>query len=303
MIILNKVRNRLIYEIAPILTRISPMLNTQLLFYQKFGRKANLENPQTLNEKILYLKLASYEKNSMIKQCADKYAVREYIKNLGLEKILVPLIAVYQKPEEINWDILPMQFALKWNFGCGFNIICKDKSKLDINETTKQLKRWGKIKYYLSHSEMQYKDVEKRIIVEQYLQSNKGTPLPDDYKFYCFNGNVRYILVCANRRYDGTHAVADYVFFDRDWNIMPYSEYAINNKNEICIEKPQLLDEAIEIAEKLSMPFSFVRTDLYLLDNKIYFGELTFTPAGGMDTDLFSGDEEMGKCLNIEIEK
>ena len=192
-----------------------------------------------------------------------------------------------------------LKFVIKWNFGCGFNIICTDKKNLDIANTVDKLNRWRKVKYYLSHSEMQYKDVTKKIIVEQFIQSKNGSLLPDDYKFYCFNGKVIYIMVCANRRYNGTHAVADYVFFDRNWNVMPYSEYAIKNKDIIYIEQPKLLWKAIEIAEILSEPFDFVRTDLYIIDNSIYFGELTFTPAGGMDTDLFSGDEEMGKCLKI----
>lgn len=297
--LLLRIRNRIIHDIAPVITMISPELNTRLLFWQKFGRRLDLEDPKTLNEKILFLKLRSYEDDSLIKQCADKYAVRDYVTELGLEKILIPLLASYDKPEEVEWGKLPERFVIKWNFGCGFNLICRDKEKFNIEESKKMLTKWGKTKYHLSHSEMQYKNVPKKIIIEEYLMSDNGAPLPDDYKFYCFNGKVIYILVCANRRYKGTHAVADYVFFDRDWNVMPYSEYAIQNKDNIHISKPRLLDEAIKIAEKLSNPFDFVRTDLYIMDNKIYFGELTFTPAGGMDTDLYSGDIEMGNLLHI----
>lgn len=294
-----KIRNRIIQIIAPMLTVVSPELNTRLLFWQKFGRKLNLEDPKTLNEKILFLKLRSYEKDVLVRQCADKYAVRDYVKDLGFEEILVPLLGTYDSPDEIEWDKLPPQFVIKWNFGCGFNIICRDKEEFDIESSKKMLKKWGNNKYYLSHSEMQYKNTPKKIIIEEYLTSDNGAPLPDDYKFYCFNGKVIYILVCANRRYKGTHAIADYVFFDRDWNVMPYSEYAIKNIDNIHINKPRLLENAIAIAEKLCAPFDFVRTDLYILDNKIYFGELTFTPAGGMDTDLFTGDVEMGKLLRI----
>lgn len=264
------------------LTRISPKLNTKAYYFRKFGKRLNLENPSTLNEKILKLKLEDYMYNPIIKKCADKYTVREYIEKTGCGEILIPLIAVYDSPAQINWESLPDKFAMKWNFGCGFNIICTDKALMNRDTVIHQMEEWGKRDdYYLSHSEMQYKDVKKKIVVEEYLDAGKDK-LPEDYKFYCMNGVCRTIMVCKDREIGKK---ARYFFMSRDWALYPYSVEAIDSPNE-NIPKPSCIDEAIEYAERLSKGFPFVRVDLYIIDNKIYFGELTFTPAAGMDTDL-----------------
>lgn len=139
----------------------------------------------------------------------------------------------------------------------------------------------GQSDYYLSHSEMQYKDVEKKIIVEEFLDAGKDK-LPEDYKFYCMNGKCKTILVCKDRVIGKK---AKYFFMSPEWTMFPYSREAIENPNEE-IPKPNSIKEAIDYAEKLSAAFPFVRVDLYIIGEKIYFGELTFTPAAGMDTDL-----------------
>ena len=285
------------------LTRISPKLNTKVYYYRKFRRRLNLDSPKTFNEKILKLKLTEYGASPLVKKCADKFLVREYVKEQGCSELLVPLIAAYDNPQEINWNILPEKFAMKWNFGCGYNIICLDKSKLDRDSTVKKMKKWGGQKeYYLSHSEMQYKDVQKKIVVEQFLDVGKGK-LPEDYKFFCMNGVCRVIMVCKDREIGKK---ARYFWMDTNWNLLPYSMEAIENPFE-KIDKPTCLEAAIEYAQKLSEPFKFVRVDLYLIEDKIYFGELTFTPAGGMDVDLLivppdenkTVDEILGSYLEL----
>lgn len=264
------------------LTRISPTLNTKAYYCRKFGKKLELKDPKTFNEKILKLKLEDYNNNPIVKQCADKYLVRDYIEKLGCGELLVPLIAAYDSPDKINWESLPERFAMKWNFGCGFNIICNDKSQLHKETVIEQMKKWGgQSDYYLSHSEMQYQDVEKKIIVEKFLDAGKDK-LPEDYKFYCMNGKCKTILVCKERVIGKK---AKYFFMSPEWTMYPYSREAIENPNEE-IPKPNCIKEAIDYAEKLSSAFPFVRVDLYLIGEKIYFGELTFTPAAGMDTDL-----------------
>lgn len=264
------------------LTRISPALNTKTYYRRKFGKKLELKDPKTFNEKILKLKLEDYNSNPVVKQCADKYLVRDYIEKLGCRELLVPLIAAYDSPDKIDWESLPDRFAMKWNFGCGFNIICNDKSKLHKETVIEQMKKWGgQSDYYLSHSEMQYKDVEKKIIVEEFLDAGKDK-LPEDYKFYCMNGKCKTILVCKDRVIGKK---AKYFFMSPEWTMFPYSREAIENPNEE-IPKPNSIKEAIDYAEKLSAAFPFVRVDLYIIGEKIYFGELTFTPAAGMDTDL-----------------
>lgn len=262
------------------ITIISPKWNSKKRFANAFKKPLNLENPQSFCEKIQKMKLDSYETDPLVRQCADKYAVREYIKEKGCEEILVPLLAAYDDPDEIDWDALPDSFAMKWNFGCGFNIICDDKSKLDRKEAVKKLKKWKKVRYHLPFSEMQYKNVKKKIIVEQYLKPKQGK-LPEDYKIYCFAGNAPYVMLCVGRELGHPK----FLYFNKDFQFMrDFSNDGMAMPEDFQMEKPAGLDEMFKYAEILSAPFPFVRADFYLLDGKVYFGELTFTPAGAVDS-------------------
>ena len=280
------------------LTIISPRLNTKARFRQAFNRKINLDNPQTLDEKIQKLKLSKYRTDPLIRQCADKYAVREYIKKVGCADILVPLIASYDRVEEIEWGKLPDAFAMKWNFGCGFNVICPDKSKLNKNEAIKKMKKWGRDKScYLDFSEMQYKGVPRKIIVEAYLKPETGL-LPADYKVYCFNGEPKFILLCEGRD-KGGHP--KFYFFDENWNLARINKDSKNAPEGFTYPKPPCLDKLLRSARTLSAPFEFVRADFYVLGDKVYFGELTFTPAGGMDNNRLPETNLLfGSMLKLE---
>ena len=154
-------------------TLISPELNTKMRYKSAFGKSLDLNNPRTLNEKILWLKLKYNDSNPLVVKCADKVKVREYVKQCGCEEILIDLIGVYESAEEIPWESLPNQFVLKWNFGAGMNIVCTDKSQMDKQSVIRQMKKWGKSKYWLPHSEMQYKYIPKRIICEKLLVSEE----------------------------------------------------------------------------------------------------------------------------------
>lgn len=272
------------------LSYVSPRWNTKLIFLKKFGRWPDLKNPKTLNEKILKLKLEDYGKNELIKQCADKYRVREYIKDCGLESCLNKLLAVYDKPEEIEWDTLPESFALKWNFGCGYNILCQSKNNLAKEKTIQKLKKWGKEPFWAYFSELQYRNVKKKIIVEEYIGNADGTP-PEDYKFYCFHGKAYCVMLCLGRE-EGWPA---FYFFDRNFNLMRINRDSVNAPEDFSLPKPKGLDEAFRIADRLSSGFPFVRVDLYVTDKGVRFGEMTFTPAAAMDnkrlpeTDLLFG--------------
>ena len=160
------------------LTRISPRLNTIARYYSKFKCFPNLSTPNTFNEKLLKIKLEKYNNDPLVKQCADKYAVRQYVENLGLGNILIPLLGKYSKPEDIEWDKLPNRFVIKWNFGCHLNIICKDKSLLDISATIKTLNKWKSKTFHLDHSELQYDlpDSKKYLIIEPFLDSGGDCP-------------------------------------------------------------------------------------------------------------------------------
>lgn len=287
--------NKFKHVVVSAMTLISPMLNTRFIYRLKFGKSLDLNNPKTLNDKILWLKFNTYKNNPIIKQCADKLAVREYEESRGEAQLLNKLIGYYERVEDIPWDELPDKFALKLNTGCACNIICSDKSKLDIELTKQTIRKWLKGNYWLEYSEMQYKGVKKYILVEEYLGDEEGN-LPLDYKFYCLNGESKFVMVCADREIGKT---AKFYYFDKNWNMMPYTQDALDEPNKV-IPKPEMIDEAFACAERLSKEFPFVRVDLYIVGKKIYFGELTFTPSAGMDEErLPTTDLILGEMLKL----
>lgn len=274
-------------------TLISPELNTKLRYRYLFKKKLNLKSPQSFNEKLLWLKLNRYINDPLVIQCADKYRVRDYVKDCGYEDILIDMIGAWDTADQIPWDELPDRFVLKWNFGAGMNIVCKDKESLDIPKTVKQMNKWRKKKYWLSHSEMQYKYMPKKIICEKYLEHPQESAIPD-YKIYCFHGKPEAVLVMHNR---GSGKMST-EFFNTQWKPLENSsKYAVATEPA---EKPLCLEEMLKAAEKLSAPFPFVRCDFYVLGEKFYFGELTFTPAGGMyvSTTKING-KDMAEYLNV----
>ena len=266
------------------LTVISPRLNTEIVYFFKFKKRINLNEPRTLDEKIQWLKLNAYNKNPLVTQCADKYAVRDYVKSCGCSEILNDLYGVYDSVDEIKWDELPEKFVIKWNFGCGQNLICFDKSKLDIEKAKKQLRNWYKLHdtFYLPYSEMQYKGIKPKLICERFIESDSGT-LPVDYKLYCFNGVSDCVLVCAGRDTEGHHE--KYYFFDRDWNLKRYNNAGKQASADFTLPQPENYKKLFEYADKLSKPFPFVRADFYMERGNVIFGELTFTPCGGFDVN------------------
>ena len=266
------------------LTKISPLLNTRVMYFMKFKKRINLKNPQTLDEKIQYLKFHDYYQNPLVTQCADKYAVRDYVKQCGCEEILNELYYAWDSVEEVEWDKLPNQFVIKWNFGCGQNLICYDKSKLDIEDTKRKLKEWYKLRdtFYLTYSEMQYKGIPPKLICEKLIETEDGG-LPVDYKLYCFKGYADCVLVCTGRQNDG-HGTK-YYFFDKEWNLKRYNKNGKNAPANFTLPKPDGIEKVFEYAEKLTKPFPFVRADFYLEKGKVTFGELTFTPCGGFDVN------------------
>lgn len=288
------IQRTLVKNARELMTRISPKLNNYVLYRYRVGGRLNLKDPKTLNAKVVWLKFNTYKDNPLIKQCADKYRVREYIeKNFG-DSILNPLYKACFSPKEVPWDELPNQFVLKMNVGCGFNYIVTDKKKENIKELQNMVESWFKEapKYYLKFAELQYKDVQPVLLIEELLENYDGT-LPEDFKFYCFNGKTKYVMVCVGRN---TNKKAAFYYFNRDWELMPFTEDYYKNPN-VVIPKPKLIDEAFDVAEALSKDFPFVRTDLYIVKDKIIFGELTFTPSAGLDrgrlktTDILLGEE------------
>ena len=270
---------------------IFPEYTTRISHYLLCKEPINLKNPRTFNEKLEWLKI-NY-KNELIPLCADKYRVREYVRNNVGDHILNKLIGVFNTPEEIEWGILPNQYVIKCTHGAGYNIIVDNKNNLDIIKTKNTLHRWLKEKYGNKFFELHYNEIHPKIIIEKYLSSLHST-LPIDYKIYCFNGKAKIILVVTGR---GEHTIC-YDYFDSDWNELNIGIQS--QKSHKKIEKPTDINNMLLYAEKLSTPFPFVRVDFYEINGKCIFGELTFTPCGNMDKDYTDdGKHYLGSLIDI----
>ena len=267
----------------------------RLLYFAEMGKILHLKNPKTFNEKINWLKL--YNRKPEYTKMVDKYAVKEYVaKKIG-EEYIIPTLGVWDKPEDIDWDSLPNQFVLKTTHGgggCGV-VICKDKSKFDKTSAIIKLKESMASDIYSGFREWPYKDVPKRIIAEKFMAPEKS-PAPNDlpdYKFFCFNGEPKYCQVIRDR-----HTKETIDFYDMDWNHMPFVGLNPVARNGLTpVVRPQKLDEMKDICRKLAKGIPFVRVDLYVIDDKKYFGEITFFPASGIGK--FSPEEWNGKLGDL----
>jgi hypothetical protein len=227
----------------------------------------------TFNEKIQWLKL--YDSTPIKTLLADKYKVRDYIKNKIGEEHLIPLYGVYDKFEDINFEQLPNKFVIKCNHGSGFNIIIKDKSKLNFEDIKKKLDKWMKRKYAIQALELQYRDIEPKILVEKYMDD--GTGDLRDYKVTCFNGRPEFIWMDSNR-----HTKHKRNLYDLNWKQLPY-KINIHYKTFPSPDKPKQLKRLLKLASILSKGFVSVRVDFYIINEKIYFGEMTFTTSSGLE--------------------
>lgn len=257
---------------------IPDKLMIQLQYKIKTGRRLNLKNPTRFTEKLQWYKL--YYRDALMTKCVDKHSVREYISQKGFEDILVPLYGVYESVEDINFDVLPDKFVLKTTNGSHTNIFCEDKEKLDITETKKLLYQWLNKRPVKAGREWAYYNIKPRIICEKML----GNELID-YKFYGFRGNVEYIKVVKDRFHISGQKQG---IFNNRFEQLPYFKNDVGRIDNY-LEKPQKFDEMVFIAKKLSEDFPHVRVDLYNIDGKIYFGELTFYDTSGYET--FTPDE------------
>jgi hypothetical protein len=260
------------------------------------GEKLNLKNPQNFNQKIQWLKI--YDKRPLLTQCTDKYAVRQYIKDKIGEKYLIPLLGVYNSFDEIDFNFLPNQFVIKCNHDCGSVIICKDKAKFDVNSARCKINQCMKINFCTNYPyrENQYKNIVPKIVVEKCISDLSGEETKD-YKFFCFNGEPKYSYASIFAIYP-----PKVTFFDLDWNELEFSSGF--EKLEGKIDKPVCFDEMVWVSGILSKDFDFVRVDLYELDGKIYFGELTFTPHGGYYSfNPPQWNKIFGDCLQLSFPK
>lgn len=266
----------------------------KLKFRHTMGYTLNLKNPKTFQEKIQWLKL--YDRKPEYTLMVDKFAVKDYVAGIIGTKYIIPTLGVWNSPDDIDLFNLPDKFVLKTTQGGGSNgvIICRDKSKFDINDAKHKLKSALKFDIYKHYREWPYKNVKKNIIAEKFIDDNSNSDLTD-YKFFCFHGEPIYCQVIADRSINETID-----FYDVHWNHMPFVGLAPVKSAEKRHKKPLVYDKMIELARKLSKNTKFLRVDLYNIEGQIYFGELTFYPNSGFGSfKPAEWDVKMGELINI----
>ena len=240
------------------------------IFYRFFlHKKLDLANPKSFNEKLQWLKL--YDRKPIYTTMVCKYEAKEYIKKVLGEEYIIPTIGVWDRVDDVDFASLPDQFVLKCTHDSGGLVICKDKSKLDIKAAKKKLRKCLRTDYYSTSKEWPYKNVKRRIIAEKYMVDESGYELKD-YKFFCFDGEVKALFIATDRGVEGQETKFD--FFDADFNHLPFVNGHPNAIN--TPKKPEHFEEMKAIAAKLSKGIPQVRIDLYNINGKIYFGEMTF---------------------------
>ena len=257
-------------------TRLRKLLPDKLViksrFRSEFGRKLNLQKPQTFNEKLQWLKL--YNRNPEYIKFVDKFEVKQYVAEMIGESHVIPTYGVWNRIEDIDFDKLPDSFVLKTTHDSHSIVLCKDKSKFDQNAADKVLRRSLRNNYFYGGREWPYKYVKPRILAEQYMD-NEGMELID-YKIHCFNGRARFVLTCMNRF---SSSGLEEAFYDIEWNRIPVHRPEQVRGSQTS--KPQSWDNMISMAEKISQNIPFVRVDFYEVRGVPYFGEMTFFPASG----------------------
>lgn len=257
-------------------------------FKKIFKYKLDLKNPKTFNEKLQWKKL--YDKNPLYTLSADKVLVRYLVKEKIGEQYLIPTLQITDDAKNIDFDSLPNSFILKANHACGWNKIVRDKSKINRKEIVKICSNWLNHNYYYIGREWIYKNIKPLVIIEELISDET----PPDYKFHCFNGEIDSIQYDTGRYKDIRRD-----FYDENWNKMDLRKNAPNS--DIAAPRPEKLEEMKEIARKLSADFDYVRVDLFYVNNKIYFGELSFIVGGGFSPfDPQEYDKKLGDKLNLK---
>ncbi|WP_432694254.1 ATP-grasp fold amidoligase family protein [Priestia aryabhattai] len=267
----------------------------RIVYKLRTNKTLNLKKPVTFNEKVQWLKINDRKDEYSI--LVDKYTVRNYIADRLGEEYLIPLLGVYQNFSEINFGTLPKRFVLKPTHTSGDVYICKNKDELDFEELEKIIDKWMKKDYFWLHREWPYKNVKPKIICEEYMIDNYKKDLID-YKFMCFNGEVKCVFVCQDRNSSEGLKIDIY---NKEWDLLPFQRPTHPNSNK-KVEKPKNYKKMIEFAEMLSKEFYFLRVDFYEINQKIYFGELTFYPGAGFEE--FSPEDSnllLGKWINIPM--
>lgn len=271
---------------------MSDKLFLKILYKKYFGKRLNLKNPQTFNEKLQWLKL--YNRKDIYTIMVDKYEAKKYVSNIIGEKYIIPTLGIYERFESINFNELPNKFVMKCTHDSGGIIICRDKEKFNKKEARRKINKHLKTNYYYKGREWPYKNVKPRIIIEEYIEQDDAKDLID-YKFMNFNGKVKCSFVCLNRN---SQEGMNIDFYDADWHKMPIQRHYKNSN--IILKKPKNYDLMIKLSEELAKDIPFLRVDFYEIKEKVYFGELTFYPGSGIEEFTpTEWDDRFGDMLKL----
>lgn len=289
-------KRRIYRKICYLFEKIMPdQLYLKMMYQVKLGKKCNLSTPGTFNEKLNWLKL--HDRQDKYTLMADKFEVRSYVKEVLGEEYLIPLIGLWSKAEDIEFDKLPDQFVLKCTHDSASVIICKDKRNFDEKAAVEKLNQSLATNYFYASREWPYKNIVPRIIAEQYMVDESNTELKD-YKIYNFNGEPKLIQVDFGRF---SHHQRN--LYTTDWEYID-EEIEYPRNPDVIINKPENLDEMLQFARLLSNGIPSVRTDFYSINGKTYFGEITFYQEGGFAH--FSSDEfelKLGELISLPIDR
>ncbi len=268
------------------------------LYTAIMNEKLNLKNPVLFTEKIQWLIL--HDSTALKTKLADKYLVREWITDKIGDTYLIPIIGVWDDFEDIDFSKLPNEFVLKCNHGSGYNYVIKDKEKMNYQKVKARFQNWMKTNFAFAGTlELQYADIPRKIIAEEYIEQLDGNLL--DYKVHCFMGEPKYIQVIGDRdlaKHTGSQMIFDSMWNEQSWSFADYPQFTRK------IECPAILEEMINVSRKLSQEFVYVRIDFYIVENKLKFGEMTFTPASGLyryDNHVWSREDNkmLGDLIDL----
>lgn len=280
------------YYISRNIAKLLPdKLYLSIKYRTHFGYWMDWQNPKNFCEKLQWLKI--YDKHPEYTQMVDKVAAKDYVAGIIGDEYIIPTLGVYNSADEIDFEKLPNQFVLKCTHDSGGVIVCKDKSKLNTTAVKKKLANGLKRTYVIQTREYPYKDVPRRIIAEQYMEDESGHELKD-YKFFCFHGEPRIIQLDFDRFTQHKKNL-----YTLEWELLPFS-FNYPSHPECVFPKPDGLEKMIALARILSKGIPFVRVDLYNINGKIYFGELTFFPASGVGRFTpHEWDYKLGELIHL----
>ena len=281
---------RILERCAPI---IPDIMYLHMKYFLRMGKVLRLKNPQTFNEKLQWLK--QYGRRPIDTVFTDKYAAKELVSSIIGSQYIIPTLGVWNSFDEIDFSSLPNQFVLKCTHDSGGVVVCTDKSTLDFAQARAILDRGMKRNFYVYSREKVYKDIPRKIIAETYMEDSETGELRD-YKFLCFHGIPKILFIVTDRK--SKESETKYDFFDMDFNHLPFTNG--DPCSDILPSRPINFDEMKTLAAKLSKDIPHVRIDFYEVNGKIYFGEMTYSHAGGMDPfNPESWDYLLGSWINL----